>query len=392
MSPAKKTQGPYYRASCLTMAPLDRSPLVLIMTGTQVLLLSIIKANCNTVKSLSDKLKLKKMKRSLLGLALTCMVILSCKKQSSDNSNPKPDKEQHVITFNVGFSQQTSDFKVNSLKTNSTATNALTDQVDVMYLAIYNPDGTFVHLLKKLSTDSGFGSFTDTLNYGNYTAVVAAGKTGLVLSTDYTWFGGETGGQYAYLHKLSTDILLYKSNDTPTGYITNFNKDAFYKKLALTIPQTGSINVSLDRITSQVQVVIEDAIPANAKTLALEISSIGEKYYIGSGTPKTITLNTYETYSFLTPTDIGKINYSFNTGVFLAMPSSTQSIYCSSGTTINNLSPDIASLTIPNVSCLPNKKTVLTGNLFGGAGKPAGNGFHLVADTSWNSTTINRSF
>ncbi|QEM11982.1 hypothetical protein [Mucilaginibacter rubeus] len=339
------------------------------------------------------------MKRYLLGLALICMVVLSCKKQSSDTNTPsKPTKEQHVVTFNVGFSQQTGDLETNSLKTNSTtATTALADVADVMYLAIYNTNGSLLHILKKVSTDNGFGSFIDTLNYGNYTAIFAAGKTGLSLTPEYHWVGKETGGFFVE-HNLSTDVLIYGSETGPVIGPTLFNKDAFYKKVALTIPQTAALTINLDRITSQEQVVVEDAIPAKAKALELKISYVASMFYVNSGAPQTTFRNTIYTYSFLTPTDIGKTNYSFNTGIFLAIPLSTQTIVCSSDVTINNsgvdngLNPDIASITAPNITCLPNKKTVLTGNLFGGAGKPVGNGFHLVTDTSWNSTIVSKPF
>lgn len=344
------------------------------------------------------------MKRSFLGLILICMVVLSCKKQGPDNNNKsEPGKGQYAVTFSVGFSQQTSDFKINSLKTNnninSLATTALAGQVDVLYLAVYNEDGSQLHVIKQLSTDDGFGTFVDNLNGGTYTIVVAAGKTGLALTKDFVYRGGSGGFGFVDNNSLNTDILMYDINTSGSfPYPGFFNKDAFYKKIALTVPRTGTQSVSLDRITSQVQVVVEDAIPANAKTIGLEISTLADKFYIGNATTAKISQGSkWRTNSSLVPADIGKTNHTFSTVPFLALPLSDQTIVCSTETVpagSENLGilGDISSSIVPNVTCLPNKKTVLTGNLFGGNGKPVTNGFHLMADTSWNATPIKKPF
>jgi hypothetical protein len=317
------------------------------------------------------------MKRNFFALMLICLIMWSCKKESSKDTTDTGGKSSHKITFMVGFSKQTTDFKTNGLTVNSTNrplnTQALANQVDVIYFAIYNNKGNKVKVTKQVSTDAGFGTFTEGLTIGNYTIVVAAGKTGLALSNDIAVDSSS----------LNTDILTYN----PSNQGIPFNKDAFYKKVPLTIPGDASQTINLDRITSGMQVVIKDAIPSNAKTLSITVTKIANKFYIGSGTAAR-TIGGLELRSTFTPTDIGALNYTVSSQPFLALPKSDVTLYCSSGQAYSGISRAV----VADVMYMPNKRTVLTGNLFGGAGNPVGNGFQLVADTSWNGTHSNNPF
>ncbi|MFC0517506.1 FimB/Mfa2 family fimbrial subunit [Mucilaginibacter angelicae] len=331
------------------------------------------------------------MKKLFLGLALICMAVLSCKKEQTSTNGQTPHDGKYKVTFNVGFSQQTANFQTGALKVNRIGTEVvvlpLSSVVDVICFAVYNSDGNRLHLINQSSSDPNFGVFTDNLNSGTYTVVVAAGKDGLTLSNDIVYQGREI---YNYVDNsnLSTDILTYGVLASKQPKV--FDKDAFYKKITITVPGTTSQSVSLDRITSQVQVVVEDALPANAKTLELHIDKTADKFYVGSATPA--NMNAFLHFNSILPTAaIGTLNYTFATTAFLAMPSSTQTIGCSSSLPVNSndiLTADIAQSVVPNVSCLPNKKTILTGNLFGGNGKPTTNGFHLFIDTSWNTSPV----
>ena len=314
------------------------------------------------------------MKRTFFTLILICLTIWSCKKEKSKDTMDTGDKSSHKVTFSVGFSKQSADFETNSLKVNSTnrplTTQALADQVDVIYLAVYKSDGKRAFLIKQLSTDIGFGAFTEELTTGNYTVVFAAGKTGLTLSNEVS----------ADSTRLTKDILAYPGA---------FNQDAFYKKILLTIPGDASQAINLDRITSKMQVIIEDAIPSNVKAMGVTVKQVGYKFYVGSGTAA-INNSGLSLKADFTPADIGTLNYSFNTGSFLAVPKSNVVIYSSSRVLpfADDGFADISRIVVSNVVFMPNKKTVLTGILFGGGT----NGFQLVADTSWNGTHINKPF
>jgi hypothetical protein len=329
------------------------------------------------------------MKKIFWGIMSICMVILSCKKEhaNTNTTGQTPDKGQYRVSFNVGFSQQTADFETNGLKVNSAthglATTALSDQVDIIRMAVYNSSGVRMHIIKQKSTDSGFGTLTDYLSAGTYTMVVVAGKTGLEITNGIV-LEGRSGVDYIFISDstLNTDILRY-NGDYPAKP-GSFDKDAFFKKITFTVPGTASQTISLDRITSRAKVIVEDAIPANASVINIAASS-AKMFFIGSATPAMI-----DAFSFsatLTPKDIGTTNYNFTTSAFLAFPTLGAGITCS-----NSAGETIAASGASKASFLPNKTTVLTGNLFGGSGNPATNGFHFVADTSWSTPPINKPF
>lgn len=324
------------------------------------------------------------------------MVGLSCKKEHN-NTGQTPEKGQYKVTFNVGFSQQTGSFQTNGLKTNSAAstpaTTALSDQADIIYLIVYDSSGNRIQVIKQLSSDSGFGFLTDSLNRGTYTIVMAAGKTGLILTTGVTYdrYGEIT---YASSNILSTDMLTY-------GILGDVNmQDTFYKKFTLTVPGTPSQSISLDRITSRLKIVVEDAIPFNASKLQLSFYA-ARLFKVGSGQTAVVWNGDLQLASIpLAPSDIGTTNYTYTSAPFFGPPPppptipqfNTVGISFTAPSTASVSSPVIASTTVLNVLYSPNKITVLTGNLFGGANSPATNGFHWSADTSWNSTPTTKLF
>src|SRR5437879_3421029 len=130
------------------------------------------------------------MKRIIVGLIAVFTVFTSCKKDHSKDGNP--DTAIHKIAYNVGFSQQTANFQINSSKplvisgtnTQALVPASLSDNVDVIYYAVYDSQGNNVHIIKQTSDQAGFGAYTDNLHSGTYTLVVAAGKTGLLLGPD----------------------------------------------------------------------------------------------------------------------------------------------------------------------------------------------------------------
>lgn len=332
------------------------------------------------------------MKRILFGLISVCMVLLSCKKEHTKIINP--DQTLYKVTINVGFSQQTSDFKPNSLKkTNSLSTNnlqtfALSDQIKVIYYAVYDSVGNNVHIIKQLSTDADFGSFTDNLKSGRYTIAVAAGQSNnLVL--------GPQSNQT--LSKLSTDII---SDNHPDG-TNSFSADVFFKKIALSVSTTASTqSIDLVRIVSQLVVNIEDAIPANAQTMEVIIGNVDNLFNIGTETLGYFNMPSQVTNFYTIPSAaIGTTNYKISTIVLGQSASVT--IQCAS-TPIDVFKNDFGYLgynkdifaqkVINNVAFQPNTETLLTGKLFGGNGTTGTGGVKAVIDTTWNQSPLLISF
>jgi len=332
------------------------------------------------------------MKRIIVGLITVCIIFISCKKDHSKDGNP--DTAIHKIAYKVGFSQQIANFQINNSKplvTSATNTPAivavpLSDNVDVIYYAVYDSQGNNVHIIKQTSSQAGFGAYTDNLHTGTYTLVIAAGKNGLLLGPDSL---ATTGS------KLSKDVISYGGYITRIGDVIYnlFNKDAFYKKITLTVSKTDASEViNLDRITSKLTVNINDAIPVGANYYLVEnLSSYpAVKFYVGNGTTppySSFALNSGYIVDTLKNTDIGTTNFRINTILLYTSPI-TVNLSCTHLNADNIIDQKI----IQNVICERNAQTILSGNLFGGAGTHSTGGFTATIDTSWNSTPITKTF
>src|SRR6478735_8456217 len=130
--------------------------------------------------------KLKMMKNIFIIIGI-CTVLMSCKKDKPKTTSP--DLTPRTVSFKVGFSQNLADFKINGVKSinsvNAVKTLALSDQVSIIYYAVYDASENLVRLVKQLSTESNFGNYSDKLAPGTYTVVVVAGGQGLVVTSTY---------------------------------------------------------------------------------------------------------------------------------------------------------------------------------------------------------------
>jgi hypothetical protein len=322
------------------------------------------------------------MKKSLFGFMLVCMIIVSCKKEHSKDS--QPGQTSRKVVFNVGFSQQIVDFntgnqKVNNLKSDAVAAT-LASKIDILYYAVYDSVGHKIHVIKQLSTGSSFGSYTDILNPGKYSVVVAGGKTGFLLGPDLE--GGNATS------RLSTDVINYGSYTKAGTSVWNpFNKDAFFKNIAITVGKTDiSQSFALDRIVSQMVVNIKDAIPSSVKTIGVSlISHLSDRFLIGTGTAVPSSTSSINVIDTLASSDIGKTNYQISTIFLYSAPFGVQIVASS------NL--DFVAGVIANKAATatgqPNTQTILSGYLFGGGGS---GGISVKIDTAWNSAPIVKTF
>lgn len=313
------------------------------------------------------------MKRILSVIFVIGVLFSSCKKDKSHTNN---NNELHAVTFNVtGFSQQLADFGVTNKKVTSTALNSgklatnaadtsLTNHIGVIYYLVYDSQGKFLHSIKQLSSDTNFGTIKDNLHIGSYTAVLAAGG-------NYLLAGGAT---------LSTGSLYYFNAGT-----YYYDQDTFFKKIAINVTNTDVVApVTLSRVVGKVLINIEDAIPADALSLTLTTSdAFLQDYNFGSLSPSTAMKSPYNVLINFKNSDIGTKNYQLS---FLTLNTTTPfsivlQAYGPSGS--------ISKKTISNITCYPNKITLLTGNLFGGNGNTATGGLTLGVDSTWaGSTTI----
>jgi glucose dehydrogenase len=147
-------------------------------------------------------------------------------------------------------------------------------------------------------------------------------------------------------------------------------------------------NFVLDRVVSQLVVIIKDAIPSSVKTIGLTASNQPFKFLIGSGTVAPPTTSSGSTMHFIdtvASSDIGKTNYQVST-MFLSYQPFTLTVGASSSIIFNG---EIVAQKSATVTGAPNTQTILSGYLFGGSG---GGGLTVKIDTSWNSTPIIKTF
>lgn len=313
------------------------------------------------------------------------MLLIACKKDNyRKNTNAA---KLYNISFNVNnFSSQKSGYQLNSMKsTGLTANTATYDTLmtpEILYI-VYDSTGKEVHHLTQISSDAAFGQINDQLATGTYT-VVFVGAENMLNS-----FEGNRGLYFFPTKSLQTDIIYYYF-----GFASEHFDETFFKKITLNVTG-GNVNQNVDmtRIVGQLAVNIKDAIPSNATEIAVQMSGVNYHFSLGTGLPsggKAPIQNLYYPVGSspsqgYTPFVTGATNYTMYAYILNEDPFNV-TITCYNGNSI------LASKTISNVRCTANKQTVLTGNLFGGAGSSTGGSINIGVDTTWNSSLLTYSF
>lgn len=298
------------------------------------------------------------MKKKLLYGIILSVLLFSCKK----DHNSGTAKKTYSVKFNVSDFIQTignapSKKEVNKIKTNAT-TIPISNYLTQLYYYVFDSNGEIIHSLTQDSSTTNFGNIADNLPEGTYTIVIAAGKSGLSFQTNPPL--------------LSQTKLSY-----PGPW-----KDTFLKKFQITVSD-GGVNqvVKLDRIVGQLEVNILDALPATAKSISIKISPESSGYSVGTSTPYTSGVDV------TTTTDIpasaaGTTNYKTYCIVANTITPFTVSITCYDAS-----KKVLGSAEVTNVTCQPNTKTILSGNLAGGNVV-----FKISLNSAWDPTTIQIPF
>ncbi len=324
------------------------------------------------------------MKRYLYCISVLSLLIFSCKKDKKTNT--VDNKTPVAVTFNVsGFSQSTEVFTSGSQKIQSTnlITNALTDNIESILYAVYDVNGKPVKTINQYKTQSGFGTINDNLIPGDYTFVFIGYKNDLGADGNGS---GTIGYNDANMSGTGVNQITFNNanisfyND-PRSYKAVPFKDTFAKKVSLTVTTQNSPQaVVLDRITSQLQINIEDALPADAKTLHVDIDTEYYAFKFSSFMP----ISNFQGKSFNIAIPSGSAGQSnFNTTTYLLNNVAPFSVTIQCLDASNKI---IASKVISNVTCVRNKKTILTGKLFSrsaGSGSAGTNGFTIQIDPTW---------
>jgi hypothetical protein len=303
-------------------------------------------------------------KAILLIISIISVLTVSCKKEHNIKTQTGP--KTYTVRFRVeGFSQNSGPFKTNSIHTNSVTADSLKKSIDVLYYLVYKNTSRY-RKITQYSTDPNFGTITDSFDAGNvnmpnkYKVVVVAGKTNFVDS-------------YKGIEALSDfDQFQYIDN----GVVKFFN-DAFYKSVEFTTPDS-TYNLSLDRAVAQLQVKINDAIPANAKNIILTFNDY-QSIYATKGLPRFDDVQQRTVTVSATP---GAINTVLSAILLNTLSPFDVEIKC-----VDAADNVIAVNTVTGVTCKMNEVTILTGNLFG----QPGSNFYVTYNPAWG-TPVYREF
>lgn len=293
------------------------------------------------------------MKRFLLICSALSILFFSCKKDQTANPTP-PDNKTYPITFSLSGFEQTY-VPIGKANTPGKKINDVDSiPVNKLYFLLLkdtSENGGIQSYKEVTKTTSGFGVFKEDVPAGQYTAI----------------FIGSNGG--------------IMDTKVKPALFSAFNYETFYSKIPVTISNAGvSQNVEMGRVTGQLVLNINDAVPAGVTKIEMTYTS-ATYFEVFTGLKKTFTPMT-KTVA-LNATDAGKTNYrvianllASDNGVF----SVTIKYYKTSQTTATG------SVTIPNVQCKTNVRTILSGNLFTND-PPAGVGqnFTIKLDTTWNA-------
>ncbi len=314
------------------------------------------------------------MKRILYSIVAVSMIFFSCSKHN--NPTPPPTGKKYTVKFNVGFSQSigpitNSITKTSGIKTDAidTATDTLKNYTGILYYVVFDSNQHIVRNISQKAADADYGTITDQLLPGTYTVLFAAGEAHL--KADVYGSAGQLTNAFYYEGFTSPYV---NPND---NFFPPFFANTFYKKMSITVGNSNAnYSVNLDRMVAQLEVVVQDAIPAGAKDLTI---------YVPGDASALAMLD-------LTVANTGNYFYPF-TGLTAGVTNTIEFVTVANTSTPLNIelkctdgaSTVFADKTITGVTFKTGSTTVLTGNLFSAG--TTGQGFNVTYDPTWNVGT-----
>ncbi|MGF7039507.1 hypothetical protein [Mucilaginibacter lappiensis] len=309
------------------------------------------------------------MKKYAPLLLLVCFFAFSCKKDH--RSGTDPDIKTYDIKFNLSDSTQLitnatgHKIKVNGVKTNATPIPITNDYFKSIRYVVYGAAGNVFRALNIDSTASNFGTISDKLPAGTYTIGIGAGKAGLKSILGYPAVGSDY--QYYYADNNNSNAAVFPWGDTFVG------------KFKITVQGDINQTVTLSRIVGQLEVNIEDAIPANVKTIVVTVNKDYYYYAFGAEQPNYSGLSTLTT---VVPDAVkGTTNFKVDNIICNTITpfSVTITAYDANHKSVG------AGVTVTNVICEKNRRTILSGKLFNGL---VNNNFSIGIN-DWDPDPIN---
>ena len=299
------------------------------------------------------------MKKAVLYVASAAIFLFSCKKDNS-GSNEKTTQKLYQVNLNLsGFTETISNSTKSKLQVNGLKTDAVTDYLKILYYYVFDSNGVMLHSIIQDSTSANFGNISDNLPSGTYTVAIAAGQSGLAVPAR------SVTGQTINIRE---EYLYY----------SGIWKDTFFNKFQLTVSGANvGQSITGNRIAGQLEVNIEDAIPATASKMQISITGQGTGYSFFTET--LINVNTTMVVSTKIPnTVIGTTNYKLNNIVLNTYAPFNVKIIC-----YDAASKVLGAAVVADVTCEKNRRTILSGKLFGSSDT-----FTVTLNSTWDPTPI----
>ena len=189
------------------------------------------------------------MRKSFVIVALFCTVLFGCGKDEA------PEVPPRNVSFNVtGFTQELSPIPVSKAKLavvrkmESPATNDLSTYIGTLKFLLFDAQGKLVLQRTQASDGAAFGTFSERIKDGKYTA----------------YFVGGPGDASTDLAAFSISNLVH-------------DKDTFVKQVDFSVDQTDKVvDVTLDRFGAKLKIQLTDAFPADITSLKLHVKLLNK--------------------------------------------------------------------------------------------------------------------
>ncbi|WP_207536312.1 FimB/Mfa2 family fimbrial subunit [Desertivirga arenae] len=296
------------------------------------------------------------MKKHLLFLSLALFLFSSCSKD--DTNAAKTEKEKIPVTFSISdLNVSVGDFKSAS----TTLADSVKKHADYLSCKIYDKDGTPFTVINQTKTALNFGTITVDLPVGTYKAAFAASTGG------FSW---NDANNYIGQDYISTGTRTY---------------DLFFKRIdEIKVNEPTTQEVTLDRIVSGIDLVVEDSIPSVVSKISIITKNEGGVYMVTGNYSMSSAPSRVATFT-IASSDRRKFNKTFTT---FALPNDdgvSTSVEVTAYDAKNNA---LLSKQVNNVPFIKNKKVTIQGKLF--TGLSTGNAtpsFSIKVNQGWDTST-----
>jgi hypothetical protein len=356
------------------------------------------------------------MKKILIAIAAISLLAASCKKDiKTQTGRDKPagnanNGKKYKVTYTLdGFSQTTKPISLrasarSAKNIKTAAVDTLAQAVTQYYYIVYNSAGDEIKRIKRVygqplmdyyhedgvyystsnplgleyrATTDPYNVITDSLAAGTYTIVVAGSDDDMGVNNHNT--SSSDFDNIAYYPLAQAKVYQNQGLD-----VRPLSQVIYFGKTTITVGSGDSAHgMTINRVVGQVEVNIEDAIPANVASISIAAIGNHSAFFFNSeisGEPGYVEDEV--TYNFInrqvTAADIGTTN--FKLAGYIMNTTTPISIIVKAFDSQQNL---IIFKRIDNVQFSKNKRTILSGDLFTPNTSPQQ--FNIYLNQAWNA-------